>query len=40
MRILLPDGEQNREGLENNKETKKESGTGSKEAVEGVNRNV
>ena len=40
VRILLPDGEQNREGLENNKETKKESGTGSKEAVEGVNRNV
>lgn len=27
VRILLPDGEQNREGLENNKETKKESGT-------------
>lgn len=40
VRILLPDGEQNRDGVENNKETKKESGTGSKEAVEGVNRNV
>lgn len=40
VRILLPDGEQNREGVENNKETKKESGTGSKEEVEGVNRNV
>lgn len=40
VRILLPDGEQNREGVENNKETKKESGAGSKEAVEGVNRNV
>ena len=40
VRILLPDGEQNREGLENNKETKKESGTGSGEEVEGVNRNV
>lgn len=40
VRILLPDGEQNRDGVENNKETKKESGTGSKEEVEGVNRNV
>lgn len=40
VRILLPDGEQNCEGLENNKETKKESGTGSGEEVEGVNRNV
>ena len=40
VRILLPDGEQNRDGVENNKETKKELGTGSKEAVEGVNRNV
>ena len=40
VRILLPDGEQNRDGVENNKETKKESGTGSGEEVEGVNRNV
>lgn len=40
VRILLPDGEQNRDGVENNKETKKELATGSKEEVEGVNRNV